>query len=317
MKPLPWPREGKVIGQMRWTGGRCEQRGRVQVDGAGVRVRKMTRVGTKKQWLLVALFVVSVTPLLGARPEKDRLEIDGSWEGTFADEIATGKLYLNLFQVNEESVVGTYTSSLGGGGTIVGLLSGSTLEFELTPAANNCPGTYKGYLMIHGDSGVGMYSGTDCLGPHEKGMITVSRLSPRRIPVQIPQEENPSVNSPDVEYGYESELRNVKSVYVYTGRELGVRNDIIKNLKKDKALAVIDDRADADAVLVFNWDGKYGTPARGYAVVGTRLVWEYKDVHRTKLERSPSTKFARKFSKLLKRLRRGAGAKAASGGVKK
>ena len=38
----------------------------------------MTRVGTKKQWLLVALFVVSVTPLLGARPEKDRLDIGRS-----------------------------------------------------------------------------------------------------------------------------------------------------------------------------------------------------------------------------------------------
>ena len=183
----------------------------------------------QKQWLLVALFVVSVTSLLGARPEKGRLEIEGSWEGTFADEIATGKLYLNLFQVNEKSVVGTYTSSLGGGGTIVGSLSGSKLEFELTQAANKCPGTYKGYLMIHGDSGVGMYFGTDCLGPHEKGMITVSRLSTRRFPVQPPQEENPSVNSPDFEYGHESELRDVKTVYVYTGMELGIRNDIIKN----------------------------------------------------------------------------------------
>ena len=140
--------------------------------------------------------------------------------------------------------------------------------------------------------------GKDLLRPHMTPE-QVARAQPRRFPVHPPQEENPSVNSPDFEYGHESELRDVKSVYVYTGRELGVRNNIIKNLKQDKTLAVIDNHADADVVLVFNRD------ATGYAVIGTRLVWEYKRNWKDVSIKSPSTKFARKFSKLLKRLRRG------------
>ncbi len=131
----------------------------------------MTRMRMKKPSLLMALFVISVTPLLHAGQQQDELQIKGSWEGTFADDIGTGKVSLNLFPVNETSVVGTYTSSLGGGGTILGQLSGSRLDFELRQTVKDCPGTYKGSLIIHRDSGVGMYSGTDCLGPHENGTI--------------------------------------------------------------------------------------------------------------------------------------------------
>ncbi len=260
----------------------------------------MTRMRMKKPSLLMALFVISVTPLLHAGQQQDELQIKGSWEGTFADDIGTGKVSLNLFPVNETSVVGTYTSSLGGGGTILGQLSGSRLDFELRQTVKDCPGTYKGSLIIHRDSGVGMYSGTDCLGPHENGTMTVSRLSPRSVPAQTPQQENPSVNSSTFEYGDESELRGVKSVYVYTtGLQLNVHKDIIKNLKKNKKLAVIDDPEEADAVLRFNWNRKYNTPAKGYAFIGRRLVWEFEDIRRTVLEKPPSTNFARAFLKLL------------------
>ena len=52
--------------------------------------------------------------------------------------------------------------------------------------------------------------------------------------------ENPSVDPPDFEYGDASELRGVKTVYVDTGFELKVRNDIVNNLRADATLEIVD-----------------------------------------------------------------------------
>ena len=112
--------------------------------------------------------------------------------------------------------------------------------------------------------------------------------------------ENPSVNPPDFEYGDESELRGVKTVYLDTGFELKARNDIVDELTADTALAVVDRPQEADVVLVFKWDGGYNTIAKGYAIIGNRLVWEFEDRRRTMLERLPSTNFARNFLELIK-----------------
>ena len=89
--------------------------------------------------------------------------------------------------------------------------------------------------------------------------------------------ESPSVNPPNFEYGDESELRGVKTVYLDTGFELKARNDIVDKLTADTALAVVDRLQEADVVLVFRWDGGFGTIAKGYAIIGNRLVWEFKD----------------------------------------
>ena len=112
--------------------------------------------------------------------------------------------------------------------------------------------------------------------------------------------ENPSVNPPDFEYGDESELRGVKTVYLDTGFELKARNDIVDELTADTALVVVDRPQEADVVLVFRWDGGYHTIAKGYAIIGNRLVWEFEDRRRTMLERLPSTNFARNFLELIK-----------------
>ena len=112
--------------------------------------------------------------------------------------------------------------------------------------------------------------------------------------------ENPSVDSPDFEYGEESELRGVKTVYVDTGFELKSRNDIVNTLRADTALAVVDRPQETDVVLVFRWDGRFGTIAKGYAIIGNRLVWEFEDARGNILQRLPSTNFARNFLELIK-----------------
>ena len=112
--------------------------------------------------------------------------------------------------------------------------------------------------------------------------------------------ENPSVNPPNFEYGDESELRGVKAVYVDTGFDLKARNAIVDELTADAALAVVDRPQEADVRLVFKWDGRFGTIAKGYAMIENRLVWEFEDRRLTYFERSPPTNFARKFLKLIK-----------------
>ena len=112
--------------------------------------------------------------------------------------------------------------------------------------------------------------------------------------------ESPSVNPPNFEYGDESELRGVKTVYLDTGFELKARNDIVDKLTADTALAVVDHPQEADVVLVFRWDGGFGTIAKGYAIIGNRLVWEFEDRRLNILQRLPSTNFARNFLKLIK-----------------
>ena len=126
-----------------------------------------------------------------------------------------------------------------------------------------------------------------------------SRLFPTSDSTRTTSESS-SVNPPNFEYGDESELRGVKTVYLDTGFELKARNNIVDKLTADTALAVVDRLQEADVVLVFRWDGGFGTIAKGYAIIGNRLVWEFKDRRLNILQRVPSTNFARNFLKLIK-----------------
>ena len=92
----------------------------------------------------------------------------------------------------------------------------------------------------------------------------------------------------------------LKTVYLDTGLELKACNDIVDKLTADTALAVVDRPQEADVVLVFRWDGGFGTIAKGYAIIGNRLVWEFEDRRLNILQRLPSTNFARNFLKLMK-----------------
>jgi hypothetical protein len=101
--------------------------------------------------------------------------IDGSWSATTADAKASGHLDFNLIQNSAGQVVGTYTSSQGGGGSIKGLLTGNNFRFELTQTITGCPGIYKGDGTRIGDNISGSYTGSDCLGDRGTGTFTMTR----------------------------------------------------------------------------------------------------------------------------------------------
>src|SRR5262245_26169447 len=60
---------------------------------------------------------------------------------------------------------------------------------------------------------------------------------------------------PLIEYGKQEELKGVTKIYVYTGTELAIRQDIIKEISKKLPTLVITDKAvDAEIVLLFGTD---------------------------------------------------------------
>jgi hypothetical protein len=86
-----------------------------------------------------------------------------------------GKLAITLQSKPDGSVSGAYKASTGGFGTVAGKLEGSTLHFTLTQTVQACPGSYTGTLTMSGDHGTGKFSGRDCLGKHEHGVISFDR----------------------------------------------------------------------------------------------------------------------------------------------
>ena len=266
----------------------------------------------------------------GPEPEAPATaNVDGSWVATIADEISSGKLYFNLVQLKDGQISGTYTSSQGGGGTISGSLNGNTLYFRLRQSVKDCPGQFEGVVAVESDRGIGNYTGHDCFGDHGTGSATLSRNTGEAPAPQPTAQSKPP--DPITEYGRPAELRDVRTVYVYTGDDLEVRQNIIKSLLKYRGISVVEEPVAADVILVYGadafsmgtfthiWQGAdgdvYGTtrPRTGVAGEGfaakfklpntMRIVWQFSDTRTTLYERRPSTNFARNFIKILKEVR--------------
>ncbi len=123
----------------------------------------------------VRLVVDESQPTISQTSDAKAGTIDGSWSATVADAKASGNLNFNLIQNSDGQVVGTYTSSLGGGGSIKGQLTGIDFRFELTQTIAGCPGIYKGDGTRIGDNIAGSYTGNDCLGDRGTGKFTMTR----------------------------------------------------------------------------------------------------------------------------------------------
>ena len=141
-----------------------------------------------------------------------------------------------------------------------------------------------------------------------------------------------------IEHGNPEELAGVKTVYIFTGTAWEVRRNIIKNLrKKSERFQIVESLDDnPDVVLVYGasffsfivtipgqiWtdsagnvhgygsktQSASGVTGKGWALKlnpdtnTVRILWEFRDTARTIFERRPSTNFARKFVKVVKRV---------------
>jgi len=101
-------------------------------------------------------------------------DIEGGWAATFADSVSSGQLSFTMVQ-DGTSVRGTYTSSMGGGGTITGNILDKKFSFELTQTIKDCVGKFAGTADLRSNVIIGTYSGTDCQGPHTNASFSMSK----------------------------------------------------------------------------------------------------------------------------------------------
>jgi serine protease Do len=249
-------------------------------------------------------------------------DIEGGWAATFADSVSSGQLSFTMMQ-DGTSVRGTYTSSMGGGGTITGSVVNNKFSFELTQSIKDCPGRFLGSADLRSNSMIGSYSGTDCQGTHTNGSFSMTKgLAPISQPPSAPAPASSSTPQIVTQYGSPSELRGVKTVFIY-GVEPEVRNNMLKQFEKHSGLRVVGEVEKADLVLVFGaqtfsmgthtsvWtDGnghgwastapRYGVNGQGSAVKfippnTMRIVWQFSATRTSAFQRRPSTNFVRDF----------------------
>lgn len=103
------------------------------------------------------------------------VDLTGDWIAVFGDSSSAGTLALHMSQEASGHVSGTYTSTLGGAGLVTGNAAQGTFDFRLAQTQAQCPGAYQGKLTLSADGGDGTFSGKDCLGEHENGVVSLKR----------------------------------------------------------------------------------------------------------------------------------------------
>jgi hypothetical protein len=264
---------------------------------------------------------LSSLPASTERAARETGDVEGGWAATFADSVSSGQLSFTMMQ-DGTSVRGTYTSSMGGGGTITGNVLDKKFSFELTQTIKDCAGKFVGNADLRSNVMIGTYSGTDCQGPHTNGSFSMSKgIAPMQAP-SVPATAAVTSTTPVVQYGSSSELRGVKNIFIY-GVEPEVRNNMLKQFSKHPEVQVVGEIEKADVVLVFgantfsrgtftnvwtdsNGNGWASTSPR-YGITGQgsvvklippntfRVIWQFSATRVSAFQRRPSTNFIRDF----------------------
>jgi hypothetical protein len=134
--------------------------------------------------LLAATLLYSVIGAFG----QSQGSVTGSWQALFRDSLSSGTLTFDLESRRKGSIGGTYRTSTGKSGTVTGRQKRLSLDLTLKQEGS-CPGYYSVTLQLAEGTGSGTYSGSDCLGEHNDGVIsmasTSSNLSPPPLPAPL------------------------------------------------------------------------------------------------------------------------------------
>lgn len=146
-----------------WSGGGC--------SGTGTCTVTMTANQT-----VTATFAGSFTPVDGT----------GTWQGTYSDSFETipHLITMNITQTGT-NVSGSWTAlfASNGGGTVSGTFtgtftSGSVMTFvrsQTQTSLGPCPGSFSSTATVSANSISGTYSGSDCLGFHSNGQVSLTK----------------------------------------------------------------------------------------------------------------------------------------------
>lgn len=234
-------------------------------------------------------------------PVKADLTLDGAWSATISDAKGSATVQFNLIQNSDGDVVGTYTTSLGGGGQVKGSIQNSQFTFELKQSLQNCSGIFKGAATVEVGKAVGTYTGTDCLGDHGKGSLTMTKTG---APSE-PSKGQPGVQITDGQLG---ELRGVRYIAVLAENNLPARNEITQILR-DNGLQVVDaQHGDLGLMLTIKYSSQgemIVADVQGQAVRPTgpstvHRVWTYSDrvIKRSIKEQDLAKTFVKEFLKV-------------------
>jgi S1-C subfamily serine protease len=231
-------------------------------------------------------------------PVKVDLTLDGAWSATISDAKGSATVQFNLIQNSEGDVVGTYTTSLGGGGQIKGSIANSLFTFELKQSLQNCPGIFKGTATVDPGKAVGTYTGTDCLGDHGKGSLTMTRSAGQPEPAKT----QPGVQITD---GQLAELRGVRYIAVLAESNLPARNEITRLLRENGLAVVTLQQGDLGLVFSIKYSSQgemivadvQGEAIRPTGASTLHRVWTYNDrvIRRTVKEQDLAKAFVKEF----------------------
>jgi hypothetical protein len=102
-------------------------------------------------------------------------ELQGSWKADFKDSLGAGTANLTLNAADAQNISGIYRTDIGGNGTIAIKQEGDGFKFIVTQTTQNCTGSFVGEFRLVQGKLSGSYSGTDCKGWHERGVISIIR----------------------------------------------------------------------------------------------------------------------------------------------
>lgn len=99
----------------------------------------------------------------------------GAWTAAFKDSLGSGTARLVLTIGDDGAISGTYSTDLGGAGSVAMRPDGKGYKFVITQTIASCTGSFVGQLTLAGSRGEGSYSGNDCKGWHDNGVIVMTR----------------------------------------------------------------------------------------------------------------------------------------------
>jgi hypothetical protein len=248
----------------------------------------------------------------------------------YSDKTGTGQTVINLVELADGTIAGTFTSTAGGAGSIDGRAEGQTLNMLLRQVGDDCSGQFSISVTISGDTASGTYTGFDCHGDRGEGVIAMARSQNSSSP-GTPQ--STGTEQPTFEYGEPSELAKIQSVFVFTENDNEAKQTIANEIRASRLLQVVDDPSRADATIYFvsekvnlgygshtvtqghrnpsypTYQNTYSIPITGMAGAGSvfripepgkiRILWEFESTSR-KYRKSPEKKFVKNFLKVLR-----------------
>jgi S1-C subfamily serine protease len=246
---------------------------------------------------------------VGAKGEQVKADVtlDGAWFATIADAKGSATVQFNLIESSDGDVAGTYTTSLGGGGQIRGSLKDSQFTFELKQSLQNCSGIFKGTAKVNAGNAVGTYTGTDCLGDHGKGSLTMTKSGGLAESAKT-QPTAPGVEITDGQLG---ELRGLRYIAVLAASNLPARNEITQILRQNGLQVVDAQHADLGLMLTIKYSSQgemIVADVQGQAVRPTgpstvHRVWTYSDrvIKKSIKEQDLAKAFVKEFLSVYRR----------------